>query len=144
MRVAQTGTPRTKFFVPSMGSMIQRRGPWPGGLELLTLDGVARPGALQLQSDQLLGGAVGVGDGGEVRLALDDEVGGTEARHRHPLDGIRQDVGQTEVVVVGGHRVNLAASGTSGGADAETVCRCGSVLLGRAPAAEQAAEGLEP
>lgn len=29
MRVAQTGTPRTKFFVPSMGSMIQRRDPVP-------------------------------------------------------------------------------------------------------------------
>ena len=27
--VAQTGTPRTKFLVPSIGSSTQRRGPWP-------------------------------------------------------------------------------------------------------------------
>ncbi len=29
IRVAQTGTPRTKFFVPSIGSMIHCRGPLP-------------------------------------------------------------------------------------------------------------------
>ena len=28
--VAHTGTPRTKFLVPSIGSSTQRRGPWPG------------------------------------------------------------------------------------------------------------------
>ncbi len=79
-----------------------------GRLELLTLHGVARPGPLELRADELLGRAVGVGDRREVRLALDDEVVGPEARDRHPLDGVREDVGQTQVVVVGGHRVNLA------------------------------------
>ena len=29
MSVAHTGTPRTKFLVPSMGSTTHRRGPWP-------------------------------------------------------------------------------------------------------------------
>src|SRR5664280_2718686 len=29
IRVAQTGTPRMKLWVPSIGSMTQRRGPWP-------------------------------------------------------------------------------------------------------------------
>ena len=60
IRVAHAGTPRTKLLVPSIGSITQRRGPWPGGLELLALDGVARAGALELAADELLGGLVGV------------------------------------------------------------------------------------
>ena len=41
--VAQTGTPRTKFLVPSIGSITQRRGPLPLDAELLAGDRVVRP-----------------------------------------------------------------------------------------------------
>ena len=71
-----------------------------GRVELLALDGVARPGPLELGPDVLLGGAVGVGHRREVRLALDDEVLGAEPGDRHPLHRVGEDVGQAEVVVV--------------------------------------------
>ena len=103
MRVAHTGTPRTKLWVPSMGSMTHCRGRDPVGSNSSPLDGVARPGALELAADELLGGAVGVADEGEVGLGLDPQVLGAEPGDRDPLDGIREDVGEAQVVVVAGH-----------------------------------------
>jgi hypothetical protein len=50
----------------------------PGRRVLLADDGVPRPGPAQLGADQLLGGPVGVADGGEVGLVLDGEVGRVE------------------------------------------------------------------
>ena len=82
MRVAQTGTPRTKLWVPSIGSTTHCRGLDPVWRELLADDGVARPGALELGADQLLGVAVGVADQGQVGLGLDPQVLGAEPRDR--------------------------------------------------------------
>ena len=78
-----------------------------GGLELLALDGVAGPGALELDPDQLLGRLVGVADQREVGLGLHDEVVRPEPGHRDPLDGVRQDMGKAQVVVIG-HLPTLA------------------------------------
>ena len=72
-------------------------------LDLLADDGVARAGALELRPDQLLGVAVGVADQSEVRLGLDVQVLGAKARHRHSFDGVREDVGEAKVVVIGRH-----------------------------------------
>ena len=52
---------------------------------------------------RLLGVPVGVADQGEVGLGLDPEVLGPEPRRRDPLDGIREHVGEAQVVVVAGH-----------------------------------------
>ena len=82
MRVAHTGTPRTKLCVPSIGSTTHWRGLDPVVGELLADDGVARPGALELGADQLLGVAVGVADEGEVGLGVDPQVVGPEPRER--------------------------------------------------------------
>ena len=75
----------------------------PGGGELLADDGVARPGALELGADQLLGVAVGVADQGQVGLGVDPQVLGAKPRDGDALDGIREHVGEAQVVVVAGH-----------------------------------------
>ena len=103
IRVAHTGTPRDEVVgaVDRVDDPLPRAG--PGGRELLADDGVARPGALELGADQLLGVAVGVADQGEVGLGVDPQVLGAEPRGRDALDGIREHVGEAQVVVVAGH-----------------------------------------
>ena len=54
IRVAQTGTPRTKFLVPSIGSITQRRWLCPVEPCLLAEHGVAGPGPRQRAADALL------------------------------------------------------------------------------------------
>ena len=102
MRVAHTGTPRTKLCVPSMGSTTQRRAR-SGRRELLALTASRGRVRLSWEADELLGGPVGVADQREVRLGLDPEVLGAEAGRRDALDGVREDVGEAQVVVVAGH-----------------------------------------
>ena len=75
-----------------------------GGVELLALDGVAGAGALELVPDELLGRPVGVGHRAEVGLGLHHQVLGAEAGDGQTLDRIGQDVGEAQVVVIGGHR----------------------------------------
>ncbi len=74
--------------------------------ELLTGDGVPRPGPGQGGADRLLGGCVGVRDGCQVRLGVDDEVERLEARHGDGVGGVGEDVRQSEVVVVRRHVTN--------------------------------------
>ena len=107
IRVAQAGTPRTKLCVPSMGSMTQRRGPCP--VVSNSSPSTASRGRVRLScdADELLGRLVGVADEGEVGLGLHDEVVRPEPRHRDPLDGVRQDMGKAQVVVIG-HLPTLA------------------------------------
>jgi len=59
-----------------------------GGLELLALDRIARAGSFELVAYHLLGLAVGVADQCEIGFGLDEEVLGSEARHRDPLRSI--------------------------------------------------------
>ena len=111
MRVAQTGTPRTKLWVPSIGSTTHWRGLEPVGRELLADDGVARSGALELDADELLGLPVGVADEGEVGLGLDPQVLGAEACRGDPLDGVGEHVGEAQVVVIAGHGPQPSGAG---------------------------------
>ncbi len=54
---------------------------------------------------------VGVADRGQVRLGVDDQVLGEEALHRHAVDGVGQDMGQAQVVVILRHALTLARPG---------------------------------
>ena len=74
--VAHTGMPRKKFLVPSTGSSTQPR-PLSGGLAaaLLAEHRVAGPLGAEDGAQRVLGGGVGVGDGGAVGLARDPQVG---------------------------------------------------------------------
>ena len=105
--VAQAGTPRTKLWVPSIGSITQRRGPWP--VVSNSSPSTASRGRVRLSWERTSSSAdaVGVADQGEVGLGLHDEVLGAEPGHRDPLDGVRQDMGEAQVVVVG-HLPTLA------------------------------------
>ena len=112
--MAQTGTPRTKFFVPSIGSTTHCREPWPVGSNsspTTASRGRVRRSWLRIE---LLGGPVGVADRGQVGLGLDPQVGREEARHRQRVDHVGDDVRQAKVVVVGRHAGSSLASGRPG------------------------------
>ena len=103
MSVAQTGTPRTKLWVPSIGSTTHCRGLEPVGANSSPMTASRGRVRLSWARIELLGVAVGVADQGEVGLGVDLQVLGTEAGDRDPLDGIREHVGEAQVVVVAGH-----------------------------------------
>ena len=107
IRVAQTGTPRTKFLVPSIGSMHpapRARDPVaPNSSPVTASRGRARD---SVDADRLLGGRVGVADRRQVRLGLDPQVQRLEAVHRDGVGGVGEHVGQSEVVVVRRHVTN--------------------------------------
>ena len=89
--------------MPSIGSTTHWRGldPVSGNSSPMTASrGRVR---FELRADQLLGVAVGVADQREVGLGVDPQVLGAEPRERDALDGIREDVGEAQVVVVAGH-----------------------------------------
>ncbi len=103
--MAHTGTPRTKFLVPSIGSITHRRAPWPVRPHLLAEHGVAWPGPAELGADDLLGAAVGIGDRCGVRLGLHPQVLGLEPGHGQTVDLVGDHVREPEVVVVTGRPV---------------------------------------
>ena len=123
--VAQAGTPRTKLWVPSMGSITQRRGPWP--VVSNSSPSTASRGRVRLSwhPDELLGGLVGVADEREVRLRLDGEVLGAKPGHGDPLDRVGQHMRQAEVIVIG-HPPTLARPGAGAAhPPRHAVCRVG-------------------
>jgi len=69
-----------------------------GGAGLLADDRVVRSFRAERASYRVLDRAVGVGDGGEVRLGLDEEVGGEESRGADRVGGVGERVRQREVV----------------------------------------------
>ena len=102
--VAHTGTPRTKFLVPSIGSTTQRR--WLKPLEPSSspTHRVPRAGAGQRAADAVLDRPVGVGHRGQVRLGVDPQVHRLVAARAHRVGVVGEDVRQPQVVgVVGGH-----------------------------------------
>ena len=111
----QTGTPRTKLLVPSIGSMTQRRGPCPVSGEFLTVDGIAQPGPAGVARGSPLRGAVRRPPPGQIRLCLDMEVLGPEAGHGDALDGVREDMRQPEIVVITGHGHKVVPIGPTAG-----------------------------
>ena len=89
--MAQTGTPRTKFLVPSIGSITQRRGADACRAELLAGDRVvADDRAASRSRIACLDGAVGVADRGQVGFGLDDQIGGAEAGEGDRVGGVGQ------------------------------------------------------
>ena len=113
MSVAQAGTPREKFFVPSIGSSTQPR-PLVRHLTaaLLAQHGVARPLGADHGTQRVLGGGVGVGDRGAVGLAGDAQVGGAEPVDGDRVGGVGEPQREREIVgVVGGDRVGCAVGG---------------------------------
>ena len=103
IRVAHTGTPRTKFFVPSIGSMTQRRAPCPSTPNSSPETASSGRSRASRRADRLLHGAVGVADRGQVGLGLDHEVGRAEAVHGDRVGGVGEAQREREVVGVGGH-----------------------------------------
>ena len=97
--VAQTGTPRTKFLVPSIGSMTQQRGLDAGPAVLLAEHRVPWPGPAQHVAQRLLGGQVGIGDRGQVGLGLHGQVERTEPAHGDVVRRVSEDMGEPQVVV---------------------------------------------
>ena len=102
IRVAQTGTPRTKFLVPSIGSMIQRR--WLCPVEPCSSPITASRERTRDEraADALLDGLVGVGDRREVGLAHHVQVERLEPRLGQRVGVVGQHVGEAEVVGVVG------------------------------------------
>jgi len=84
------------------------------GAELLPDDGVARPGAPQLGAHEVLGVAVGVGDGRQVGLGVHPQVGRLEPGRRQRVDHVGDDMGQPQVVVVDHHPAAPSTSRRSG------------------------------
>ena len=103
--VAQTGMPREKFLVPSIGSTIQRDGSAVVAF-LLAEHALAGPLARDPLTQHALGRAVGIGDRRQVRLRLDVQVGRTKTRQRQRVGG----VGKLESVgEVGVHTPTITA-----------------------------------
>ena len=81
--VAQSGIPRTKCFVPSIGSRIQRaEAPSPVRSELLSDDRLARPFARDRRAQRLLRTPVGHRHRRQVGLGLDLQLWRAEVPHR--------------------------------------------------------------
>ena len=74
-----------------------------GRSELLAEDPVAWAVALDRRADGLLDGLVGVGDGGQVRLAGDHEVVGAEPCHRDGVCRVSETERELKVRLEGGH-----------------------------------------
>ena len=73
--VAQTGTPRTKFFVPSIGiDHPLATGESRCAPELFAENRVVGTMRRQRRAQQLLGRPVGIGDRGEVGLGVDAQI----------------------------------------------------------------------
>ena len=111
MRVAHTGTPRTKLFVPSIGSITHRRGPCP---ESNSSPWTASRGRVRASgADQFLGLAVSVADPSGrpwCRRAVR-----RPKRHRHPFHRVGEDVGEAKVVVIHRHVGNRSPRGIAAG-----------------------------
>ena len=94
INVAHTGTPRTKFLVPSIGSITHCLPRKSCSAELLTEHRVIGPLLRQGVAQCGLHRAVRVGDRGEVRLGVDVKVQRAEAFHRQRVGLVGQLQGQ--------------------------------------------------
>ena len=98
--MAQTGTPRTKFLVPSIGSTTHWRWLWPvepcSSPSTASRDRTRDEGA----ADGLLDGLVGVGDRRQVGLAHHVQVECLEAVVGDRVGVVGEHVGQAQVVGV--------------------------------------------
>ena len=108
--MAHTDTPRTKFFVPSIGSITHRRGLPASPLMPYSSPRIesSRPGAFEVLAHLALDGAVGVGDRRQVGFALHHEVAGEEPRGRERVGGVGQLVGKPQVGIPVGHGPTLS------------------------------------
>ena len=96
--VAQTGTPRTKFLVPSIGSTTQRRGPQP--VSPISSPCTASRGRARLRVRRMAcSAAVSASDTG-VRSGFgsDMQVERPEPAHRDRVGVVGEQMGQPEVV----------------------------------------------
>ena len=86
-----------------MGSITQRRGPWP--VVSSSSPATASRGRVRLSCERTSSSARTSASETGVRSGLvsTSQVGGTEAVHRQPVDLVGDHVRQAEVVVVGGH-----------------------------------------
>jgi hypothetical protein len=88
MSVAQTGTPRMKFFVPSTGVDDPPPVARPARAVLLAHDRVARAHRCQPLADRPLDGSVGLGHRRGVRLRLHPQVDRPEVPHGDRVGGV--------------------------------------------------------
>ena len=101
-----TPRPREKFLVPSIGSSTQARSARPSSPPRSSPT-TGRPGARRDQRPQrVLGGQVGVGDRGPVRLAVHPQVGGPEAGQGDRVGGVGE--AQSEIQI-GVHATSIPA-----------------------------------
>ena len=105
--VAQDGAPRTKFFVPSIGSTIQRRDPEPDSPRSSPTTASSGRRSASKSSYGVLDRAVGVSDRGEVGLGLDHQVGGLEAGPGDRVGGVGELMRQRQVVGPRRHKITL-------------------------------------
>ena len=102
--MAHTGTPRTKFLVPSIGSTTQRRWLWPVAPVSSPMTASRGRARDERAPDALLHRVVGVGDRRQVGLGHHVQVERLEPRLRRGVGVVGQDVRQPQVVgVVGRH-----------------------------------------
>ena len=110
-----SGTPRMKLLVPSMGSTIQRNADWrpsaPYSSPTTAWSGIPRGDRLP---NQLLGAAIGARDGRGVGLELDGDAG-LIVLERHTARVERDLKREGEVLVeVNAHRGGVKTAGASG------------------------------
>ena len=113
MRVPQTGWPRRKFVVPSIGSTIHCR---PSSRSPpYSSPRIASSRALRGEdvADRALDGGVTVGDRRAVRLRLDAEIGRAETGAALGVGGVREAQREGEVVGDVRHGLHLRSSGTA-------------------------------
>ena len=121
MSVPQIGTPRTKFFVPSIGSITHCRLPGPAAASLAPNSSPSTPSRGRVRASvarSAFSTAVSASDTG-VRSGLlaHVQVLRAEAGHRDGVRGVREQMGEGEIVGVTGHSRNLADLGCPVGAD---------------------------
>ena len=110
-----SGTPRMKLLVPSMGSTIQRNADAaPVGAVLFADDRVVRVPSGDRLPDQLLGAAIGACDGRGVGLELDGDPG-LIVLERHTA-GVERDLEREGEILVerNAHRGGVKTAGASG------------------------------
>ena len=100
--VAQTGTPRTKFDVPSIGSMIQRRSWDPVDPSISPCSSPRTTSRVRVDLSwrriDVLDGLVGLGHVRHVRLGRNRQVDGAKTVHGEVVGVVGQDVRKSHVV----------------------------------------------